>query len=89
MALSLEIIQESETHGIEINEMIRLVGSLPIRKKKLVFSMQNYIKEMAEFEGANVENDYQNAINFIQQLEEDEVEEVCRYIADLYKDVEL
>ncbi len=89
MSLNLEIIQESETHGIEINEMIKLVGSLPIRKKKLVVSMQNYIKEMAEFEDTDVENDYQKAIEFIQNLEEDEVEEVCYYIADLYKDVEL
>lgn len=87
MTLTLEVAKESEKYGVEINELIHLTGELPIRKKKLVVSLQKHADEMEEFEGANVQNDYEKAVEFIQKIDENEVEEVCYYIADLYKGI--
>lgn len=88
MGAEKEALTNEELYGREILEAISYSGDFPVRKKKLLANFEKIITECSGFLDENELNEYKKAKGFIQNLPENELENVCIAIYDLYHDTE-
>lgn len=83
-----ERFSNEEKYGREIFEAISYSNAFPVTKKKLIYSLEKLITELFNLIDEEELEDYINAKKWVQHLSENEVENLCFSVAELYKDIE-
>lgn len=83
-----ELFSNEEKYGREIFEAISYSNEFPVTKKKLIHSFEKLITELFSLIDEEELEDYINAKKWIQHLSENEVENLCFSVVELYENVE-
>lgn len=83
-----ESITNEERYGREIFEAICYSNEFPVTKKKLLNSFEKLITDLYKVIEKDELDDYIKAKKIIQKYSEDEIEDLCFSVANLYEDIE-
>lgn len=83
-----ELFSNEEKYGREIFEAISYSNEFPVTKKKLIHSFEKLITELFNLIDEEELEDYINAKKLVQHLSENEVENLCLSVVELYENVE-
>ena len=82
-----EDFTETEFYGREILEAIQLTNKFPTLKKVLIEMLEEMIHEQFDLIDKEELNDYKKAKKVVEKIPENEVEELCFTVENLYEDV--